>query len=153
MLLYRAEEHRVLELLRNLALERILPITQRAARKKIGVKYMREVRRAKQVMKVALNKGNDIDLLENSLKKVAEILGPFKALFDFEPEEVEGGKKLHFKLKERRDLTTLLSHLVNLDPEKHYLELGSAIVRADAIKVGRERKAAIWRTIIINQSS
>lgn len=29
MVLYRAEEHRVLELLRNLCLERVLPVAQR----------------------------------------------------------------------------------------------------------------------------
>jgi hypothetical protein len=37
--------------------------------------------------------------------------------------------------RERRELTELLSRLVELDPNEHYLELGSAIVRADAIKV------------------
>jgi hypothetical protein len=45
MVLYRAEEHRILELLRNLALERILPVTQRAARRKIGRKYRTQVGR------------------------------------------------------------------------------------------------------------
>lgn len=49
MVLYRAEEHRLLELLRNLALELVLPVTQRAARMKIGRKYRNVLKRAKLV--------------------------------------------------------------------------------------------------------
>ena len=135
MVLYRAREHRVLELLRNLALERILPIVQRAARRKIGRRYLSFLRRAKGEMQRALKKGNDIDMLEAALHAAADIFGPFKALFSYVPFEVARGKELHFKLKERKELATVLARLAQLDPCEHYLELGNAIVRADAIKV------------------
>jgi hypothetical protein len=47
----------------------------------------------------ALGRGNDIDLLEAALNETAAILGPFKVLFDFEPREVQLGRRLHFKLR------------------------------------------------------
>jgi myosin heavy subunit len=51
MVLYRAEEHRILELLRNLSLERVLPVAQRAARRKIGRSFRKAIRQARPVSK------------------------------------------------------------------------------------------------------
>jgi myosin heavy subunit len=41
MILYRAEEHRILELLRNLCMDRIMPVAQRQVRRFIGYRFRR----------------------------------------------------------------------------------------------------------------
>jgi hypothetical protein len=134
MVLYRADEHRILELLRNLALELIVPVAQRGARKGLGRKYMNYVRQCKKICQDAINVGNDVVVLEAAIKKTNDILGPMRNLFSFDPKELQMCKDLRFKLQERVELTKIMKPLVGRDPMEVYSDLGCAIVRANKIK-------------------
>ena len=71
MVLYRAEEHRILELLRNLALELIIPVAQRGSRRGLGRKFMRKLKESKKILKEAYDLGNNATRLDNAIKKAA----------------------------------------------------------------------------------
>ena len=92
MILYRAEEHRILELLRNLALEIIVPFAQRGARKGIGYRFLRKVREVKRICQEALKVANDKDMLDAAIKSVNDVLGPMRILFPANPPELEACK-------------------------------------------------------------
>ncbi|GMH64517.1 hypothetical protein TrLO_g13461 [Triparma laevis f. longispina] len=134
MVLYRAEEHRILELLRNLALELIVPVAQRGSRRGLGRKYLRKLREAKKVCKDAVALGNDAAALDRAIKKVNDLLGPMRKLFSHEPKELTEAKELRHKLQERVELTKIMGDLIGKDPMSVYPELGCAIVRANKIK-------------------
>ncbi|GMI37880.1 hypothetical protein TeGR_g2408 [Tetraparma gracilis] len=134
MVLYRADEHRILELLRNLALELIVPVAQRGSRKGLGRKYMRKLREVKKVCADAHAVGNDVVVLDAAISKTNEILGPMRNLFSFDPKELQMCKDLRFKLQERVELTKIMKPLVDKEPMEVYQELGCAIVRANKIK-------------------
>jgi len=134
MVLYRADEHRILELLRNLALELIVPVAQRGARKGLGRKYMQYLRQCKKICQDAVDVGNDVKVLDTAVAKTNEILGPMRNLFSFEFKELQVCKDLRFKLQERVELTKIMQPLVGKEPMDVYQELGCAIVRANKIK-------------------
>ena len=134
MVLYRAEEHRILELLRNLALELIIPVAQRGSRRGLGRKFMRKLRESKKILKEAYDLGNNAASLDCAIKKTNDLLGPMRTLFVFEPEELRLCKELRFKLQERVDLVVIMKGLVDKEPTSVYQELGCAIVRANKIK-------------------
>ena len=134
MVLYRADEHRILELLRNLALEVIMPVAQRGSRRGLGWKYLRKLRETKRTLQEAYEKGNDAAALDRAIVKTNELLGPLRKLFDHEPKELSLCKELRHKLQERVDLTKIMSDLVGKEPMSVYAELGCAIVRANKIK-------------------
>ena len=134
MVLYRADEHRILELLRNLALELIIPVCQRGVRRGIGRRYLRKLRQAKKVCSDALKVGNDVVVLDAAISKTNELLGVMRKLFVFEPKELKKCRDLRFKLQERVELTTLMKTLVVRPAKDVYAELGCAILRANKIK-------------------
>jgi len=134
MVLYRAEEHRILELLRNLALELIIPVAQRGGRRGLGRKYMKKLRESKMILKSAYDLGNNAARLDDAIKKTNRLLGPMRTLFQFEPEELRFCKELRFKLQERVDLVAIMRGLVDKEPMSVYSDLGCAIVRANKIK-------------------
>ena len=101
MVLYRAEEHRILELLRNLSLELIVPVAQRGSRRGLGRKYLRKLREAKKTCKDAVALGNDAAALDRAIKKTNDLLGPMRKLFSHEPKELSEAKELRHKLQER----------------------------------------------------
>ena len=137
MVLYRADEHRILELLRNLALDLIVPVAQRGSRKGIGRRYRAKVREVKGLCSQALTLGNDVVVLDRAIAQTNDILGPMRNLFNFDPPELQRCKDLRFKLQERVVLTQLMRELVGKNegnPAAVYPELGCAIVRANAIR-------------------
>ena len=133
MILYRAEEHRILELLRNLALELIIPSAQRGSRRGIGWRYLRKVREVKRVCNEALRVANDVRMLDSAIKNVNETLGPMRILFPANPPELEKCKQQRHKLQERVEITEIMRGLVSRNAEEVYQELGCVIIRANKI--------------------
>ena len=137
MVLYRAREHHILELLRTLALDRIVPLCQRVARGSIGRRFFRCVRISVSNLKAAMAKCSagkaEVDLLEEELRKASEFLGPFHALFPFVPNQIQEAKLLRNRLMEWNEVVQLLKQLVGKDVEEHYDAFGVAIVRAEQV--------------------
>ena len=134
MILYRAEENRILELLRNLALEKIIPVTQRAVRAAIGFKYRVRLRDCRARMELALNNSTSIQDVDRELSRYENMVGPMEVLFRFQPPEVARMYDLRHKLQEREELTPILNALLNKDPDRNYVEFADAIYRLDLIK-------------------
>ncbi|KAH8053342.1 hypothetical protein JL722_9567 [Aureococcus anophagefferens] len=70
MVLYRSPEHRVLELLRNLALEKLVPKAQRGARAGMGRRYLAVLKRVKADLKTLLAspRANDAKALDRATR-------------------------------------------------------------------------------------
>ena len=135
MVLYRAEAYQTLELLRNLALENIVPMTIRQARISIGRWYRSAVTAAKAILTDALQQRNDAAKLDKAVTAALSTLAPFLPLpyFDFEPPELNMCRELRFKLTERLEVVAIFERLVSEDPNNCYIELGHTISRADKI--------------------
>ncbi len=136
MILYRAEEHRVLELLRNLCLERVLPVAQRMARKKIGRKFRRYMFKARDICRRALQAGSkgDKDTLKRTIEEAEAMTAPVRSCFEWEPYEMRHCRDLLFALEERAELYGVLNGLLPLDPLSCYKELRSAVQRCNKIR-------------------
>ena len=98
LVLYRAEEYRVLELLKNLALGRVLQYMQAAFRRKMGRTYRSLLRGAIGTMAQALAEvkaepeigPREVQLMEVALQQYHDHLGRFGAIFaEYEPPEYE----------------------------------------------------------------
>ena len=133
MVLYRAEQHNILELLRNLNLEKIVPVAQRLVRGGINRCFCRLMREAGAELQKALDVGNEIDVLDAAIKKSAEIIGPLRRLFQQEPTQLKACRELRFKLKEWVECTKVLEELMDQDVNECYLEFGAALARVDVI--------------------
>ena len=75
MCLYRASEHRMLELLRSLALESVVPHIQRTMRGLFAREMRRRLVTTTATIEHALGVGNDAVLLGNAIENVAETIG------------------------------------------------------------------------------
>ena len=93
LVLYRAEEHRVLELLKNLALGRCFQRLQAVFRRRVGRQYRALLREAIVALDVAWGGVKDVEELgpahvqaiENAMGAFHAHLGRFDAIFDFKP--------------------------------------------------------------------
>ncbi|CAM9790645.1 unnamed protein product, partial [Discosporangium mesarthrocarpum] len=100
MVLYRAEEHRVLELLRNLCLERVLPVAQRMARVRIGRTFRRCMLQARAVCAQALHScAGDAAGLDLAIARAEEATKNVRACFAWEPPEMKRCRELRFALQ------------------------------------------------------
>jgi len=133
LVLYRANEHRVLELLRNLKLELILPMLQRQIRRAIGWRYLRKVREVFRICKGPCEVANDYHALTYAVERSEELIAPMRPLFPTEPHVIEKARRMRFALKERNELTQEFSRLVQLDPATHFDEYFAALQRAERI--------------------
>ena len=134
MVLYRSEEYRILELLRNLSLEYILPPMQRLARKYIGLKYRKAIVYTKKICQEAILIGYDANLLDIAIEKSYNSLSPFTLLFQYEVPEIVQARELRHRLKERIELTVIFRQLLTMDAYDNYNEFVSAVRRAEVIK-------------------
>ncbi|KAH8088806.1 hypothetical protein JL720_6771 [Aureococcus anophagefferens] len=109
MVLYRSPEHRVLELLRNLALEKLVPKAQRGARAGMGRRYLAVLKRVKADLKTLLAspRANDAKALDRADRR--------------------------FALQERLDLDPLFKKLAAAS-NPSYQDLADGVRRADKIK-------------------
>jgi hypothetical protein len=134
MVLYRAEEHRILELLRNLYLDRIIPIAQRRTRQFIGKQFRKALRVVNKHCHEALEDGNDVDLFDEAIELSQTALTPFRLLFNFEPPILTKARERRFCLEERVKLNLEFRRLARLDCNEYFDEFIAAIQRSDKIK-------------------
>lgn len=132
MILYRAEEYRILELLRNLCLDTIIPCAQRQGRRKIGRRFLAAIKETKKFCKPALDEGNDPDWLDEVIEKGQKLIAPFKGIFyNFEPNVLEKCRLRRRKLDDRVRLNKELKRIINLKPAEHYDAFVAAVQLAD----------------------
>lgn len=114
LVLYRSREHRLLELLKNLSLGRVLQHFQAAWRRRIGRKFRKLLRLALEGLRASLQTvlsraslgEGDAAALEEALATYHATLGRGGALFvEYEPAELEKARAVLRAIRERRRLT------------------------------------------------
>ncbi|KAH8069643.1 hypothetical protein JL720_11947 [Aureococcus anophagefferens] len=135
MVLYRSPEHRVLELLRNLALEKLVPKAQRGARAGMGRRYLAVLKRVKADLKTLLAspRANDAKALDRAVDAARAALGPHMSVYPHTPHELALAKDRRFALQERLDLDPLFKKLAAAS-NPSYQDLADGVRRADKIK-------------------
>jgi myosin-7 len=131
--LYRAPEHRLLQLMRHLALERLVPDCQRVVRGFFAREMKRRLLKANEGLRRALDVGNDIELLQAAMVESTNIIGSFAVLFDFNPPLVNEVINLIRKLEQWTMVTKEFERLETTDPNSCFADLASAINMADSI--------------------
>mmetsp|Transcript_4274 Transcript_4274/g.7882 ORF Transcript_4274/g.7882 Transcript_4274/m.7882 type:complete len:1324 (-) Transcript_4274:156-4127(-) len=134
MILYRAEEHRILELLRNLCMDRIMPVAQRQVRHYIGYSYRQCLIRVRNICREALEDGNDVDLFDEAIENSRTALAPFRDLFpDYVPHDLTRAINRRHRLEERQALNIEFKALQRMDCLVHFDRFAAAVARSDAI--------------------
>lgn len=120
--LYRAGEHKNMELKRNIAVEATVIFLQRVTRGWLARRLAKELRKHKPELKAAIV-SRDLAKIEHALSHAAGLRFPLK--------EWEDCKKLRALIIEERRVTALLESLVKLDPEENFEALSKAIAAAN----------------------
>ena len=135
LVLYKAREHRLLQLMRHLALERIVPECLRVVRGFLARAMAKKLRKSSGVLQKALDVGNDIELLDKAIDKVTEIIGSMARLFPgFMPKNLAVAKELRRKLHQWVKATNKFIELETIDPNDCFAELSAAVAVADSIQ-------------------
>ncbi|CAK9113680.1 High molecular weight form of myosin-1 (High molecular weight form of myosin I) (HMWMI) [Durusdinium trenchii] len=134
MVLYRAREYKILELLRNLALETIIPMQQAVQRGHLAREFKRRALAAQKAIQDALDVGNDIDMLDAAIDAVEETIGTFGELFpNGKPANLAEAKKHRANLALWKALEARLEKLVDSDPNQVYGELAEAVKESQTL--------------------
>jgi hypothetical protein len=131
--LYRAQQQRVLELLRNLALERVCVKVQAFARGCLARKFHARLVRARPVLLDALDTRTDLEKTEQALTHTAQVIGSIAIIHPFEIKEVTWCKELLRQLRERKRVSDVLADVLPRDPEANFEWLSDIVAQADAI--------------------
>ena len=135
MILYRANEHRTLLLLRSLALETIVPRCQRIIRGGIARELARQLRNATDVLDEALKIGNQISEMDKALAASEKFLLPFKDVFGWaEPNNLAKALRHRDLLQQWMDLESVFDRLVVVEKptQSDYDELKDAVKKGKA---------------------
>eukprot|EP01094_Clydonella_sp_ATCC50884_P015120 TRINITY_DN2569_c0_g1_i1.p1 TRINITY_DN2569_c0_g1~~TRINITY_DN2569_c0_g1_i1.p1 ORF type:complete len:1924 (-),score=743.67 TRINITY_DN2569_c0_g1_i1:162-5840(-) len=134
MMLYRAPEQRVMELLRNLSLERIALRIQAFTRGCIARRLHARLVKAKPVLEAAIAARTDLDKAEHALEYTSDVIGPVAIVLPFEMRQVTECKELRRKLRERKRVSDRLAAVFPKDPEQNFDELSEAVAEGVAIE-------------------
>mmetsp|Transcript_10152 Transcript_10152/g.13310 ORF Transcript_10152/g.13310 Transcript_10152/m.13310 type:complete len:1211 (-) Transcript_10152:695-4327(-) len=135
MVLYRTAEHSTLELLRNLALETVIPKMQAVMRGHLAREMKRRCFKLRDGIDAALRKRNDLDALIAAIDAVDPTIAHMKKIFPgVLPLNLEKGKKHRDDLQKWRDLEGVLENLLQKDANDVYYDLAEATDRADDLR-------------------
>ena len=113
LVLYRAKEHRLLELLRSLALERVCAMIQAVARGFMARQFVRKVRFVEPKVEAAVQ-SRDVEQIDAALKEYARVCGKYSSLVA-DIGIVRKAKRLKFALLEWEKLCTEMDEVVRMD--------------------------------------
>jgi len=138
MIFYRAKEQRVLDLLRNLALERLVPFLQRVTRGTLAREFRRRCKRSAaslgRAVAHARSAGTEgIDDLEAAIACHAELLGTLVAMFACEIDEAMQAKRLRRELQQLLALEEEVAALLRQDIDESYDQLIAAVERLETL--------------------
>jgi len=135
--LYRAKEHKLFLLLRNLALERTIPWIQARLRGYIAKRMRRIFKECDSILQDAIDLENDMDALESAFDECTELIGPnIPKLFPrARPAKQRQAEKLMDELKQWVELETQMEELENdpREPNEIFFEMRSVLARCDAL--------------------
>ena len=132
-ILYRAPQQRILELLRNLSLERVCVISQSWTRMMLTQLFARRLRQVRPGLLAALKAEHDLEKVEEALGYASEVISTLIQVFNFQLYEITQCKILREKLIERKRVTALLAEVFPKDPESNFDELTEAVRQGDEI--------------------
>lgn len=132
-ILYRAPQQRILELLRNLSLERVCVISQSWTRMMLTQLFARRLRKVRPGLIAALKAEHDLEKVEDALSYASEIISTLIQVFNFQLFEITQCKILREKLIERKRVSELLAQVFPLDPEANFDQLTDAVRQGDEI--------------------
>jgi len=132
LVLYKAPVHKLLGLLRNLALEHIVPICQSVIRGGIAREFYGRLKEASHNIDDALALRNDIDALDDAIKAVEPTIGPLARVFSFKPVNLPKALAHREKLQKWKDLENIFDRLTKVEKpsESQFKELSDAVARA-----------------------
>ncbi|GBG32521.1 Myosin-1 [Hondaea fermentalgiana] len=132
LVLYKAPVHKLLTLLRNLALESIVPICQSVIRGGIAREFHRRLEEATHVLQEALDLRNDIDALDDAIKAVEPTIGPLARVFSAKPVNLPEAVAHREDLQKWKDLESIFERLTEVEKpsERQFKELSDAVARA-----------------------
>jgi len=135
LILYRAPEHKLLQLLRNLALESIVPICQKVIRGGVNREFVRRLREATEKIAHALSVANDIDLMEEAINAVDKIIGPLSKINRQKPVNLDKAKRARDDLAKWVELENIFDRLTKVENpnESQFKELSDAVARASKL--------------------
>ncbi|GBG32611.1 Myosin-11 [Hondaea fermentalgiana] len=113
MALYRAEQHRLLELLRALALERVCAMIQAIARGYMARRFVQKVRFVQPKLEAAI-RSRDVDQLSKALAEFSRVCGHFSSMVA-DTGVVAKAKRLRYALVEWEKVSQELNQVVRLD--------------------------------------
>lgn len=122
--LYRAPEHRNLELLRNVAVEKITIVLQAWQRRIIVHKMVKRLLEIRPILRDAIRQ-RTIPALEAALQEAADA--------EFEIKEIIDAKALKILVAAEERVTATMQSLVSQDPERVYDQLQKAVLEAEEI--------------------
>jgi len=140
MVLYRAKEHRTLELLRNLTLEQVVPFLQRTLRGGLARELKRRLLVSRKLLRHAIDSAELINQLDATLQEHVENMGAMALLFAIELREIGEIKRLRAGMQLWADLEVELRVLLAEDAkggdaaEAVADALEVAVLRAEEIK-------------------
>mmetsp|Transcript_10110 Transcript_10110/g.17791 ORF Transcript_10110/g.17791 Transcript_10110/m.17791 type:complete len:1254 (+) Transcript_10110:191-3952(+) len=134
LLLYRSREYKILQLLRNLSLETLIPKAQGVMRAHLAREMRRRLLAAEAKIQEALDVGNDIAMLDEALAVVEDTIGSLRKLFDYNPRNLAEGKEHRKGLQKWLDLESVLEDLVSKDPNKVYYKLATAVDKGTKLR-------------------
>lgn len=137
MVMYRAHEHHVLELLRHIALEKIVPLAQRVSRGATARRFYQILLQCGVVISTAMASARagmaDVTVLEKAIDKCAVLVGPMRGMYSTEHPMMKEIKTMRFAMKEWTKLTEVYRQLSESDVTQMIAEFTDAVQRGKKI--------------------
>mmetsp|Transcript_45103 Transcript_45103/g.72092 ORF Transcript_45103/g.72092 Transcript_45103/m.72092 type:complete len:1517 (+) Transcript_45103:1288-5838(+) len=135
-IMYRSTDHRMLELLRNLAMFAIYPRIERLLRKAVGYRFRTNMAEVESQLREAIeNEEPDAGQLETAIEDYPETLGSIRAIFDVEPPSLAEAKRVLAGVLEFEKIEEIMEDIVEVENDDFDKELAQkAIDDADQLR-------------------
>lgn len=135
MVLFKTFEFTTLELLRNLALETLIPKMQAVMKGHLAREMKRRCLKLDGELKKAIKIGNDLPLVTKRIDDVEPTLADFLSLFKgVFPRSLEEAKVLKKNLERWLAVEITMEGLLQKDPNSVYYDLAAALKDADQLR-------------------
>ena len=98
--MYRVKEHKMLNLLRDISLSKVIPVIQKVWKGALARMFFKALNQAESKLVDAIAQGSDISRLETVIDDVPDTLGSIGNLFRLNPPSLSKAKSLHAGLEQ-----------------------------------------------------
>lgn len=123
--LYRAEQHRTMELKRNLAVEQTVIQIQKNIKRCVARRLKKRLLAARPIFQEAIRQ-RTVEAIDSAFHKTGHL--------GFDLYEATQAKRLKYVIEEEKRIDDLLNRLMKQDPESVFEDLNKAVAAADEIK-------------------